>query len=161
VDTENDAASKTSFKRFKRSFKDSLPIIAIEDPNLTEVNRREMREYSCKLNKLSFLSECDILAIDVLKKKISSFDVEIQKKDHDIREQLMTLSLNEKKHLELQTEIDQYKKHKSMDTDNLKKHEEDLNKLQTIIKRAQNKIVDLKQEVNLSESNKIDTIKLQ
>jgi len=46
-----------------------------------------------------------------------------------------------------------------MDTDNLKKHEEDLNKLQTIIKRAQNKIVDLKQEVNLSESNKIDTIK--
>lgn len=118
-----------------------------------------MREFSSKLNKLSFLSECDILAIDVLKKKISSFDVEIQKKDYDIREQLNTLTTNEKKHSELQTEIDQYKKHKSMDTDNLKKHEEDLNKLQTIIKRAQNKIVDLKQEVNLSESNKIDTIK--
>lgn len=99
------------------------------------------------------------MAIDVLKKKISSFDVEIQKKDHDIREELKKLSANEKKHSELQTEIDQYKKHKSMDTDNLKKHEEDLNKLQTIIERAQNKIGNLKQEVNLSENNTIDTIK--
>jgi len=60
-----------------------------------------MREFNSKLNKLSFLSECDTLAIDVLKKKISSFDVEISKKDSEIREQLQLLSKNENNYTEL------------------------------------------------------------
>jgi len=131
----------------------------IEDPNLTEINRREMKEYSSKLSKLSFLSECDTLAIDVLKKKISSFDVEIQKKDSDIRDQMKILTQNEVKHNELQSEIDQYKKHKSMDTDNLKKQEEDLDKLLLQIKRLLHRIEDLKFNVNVLKNNQDDTIK--
>jgi len=46
-----------------------------------------------------------------------------------------------------------------MDTDNLKKHEEELNKLQTLIRKVTSRIEDLKVNVNYLKNTQEETIK--
>jgi len=113
---------------------DASICIKLEDPRQTETKRRELYEYKSKLKKLQFLSECDELTIDILKKKIKTFDLEIQKKDREIQEASDNLAANERLAISKSEEIENIKKDKSMDTNKLKVKEAELEQLSNAYK---------------------------
>jgi len=92
----------------------------LEDPRLTDQKRRELNEFKSKLNKLQFLSDCDNLTIEVLRKKINSFKATISYTDAEIRENNCILAANELKTEELLQEIETIKKPKPLDSNILK-----------------------------------------